>query len=636
MIKLIRRNQRVFLAGLTILSMLVFVVQRGSGGQGNDADHVYGTINGKTIYTSELVQARAEIQAMQHSVRFDSPYGGSRPMLDLVFGPEIGETIASKPELFVMLTREADAANIQAPRDEIETIMVNRAKGLDPDSDEYAAARAGVADVYKILLRFQQVESAVKVSRPMVDHALVSGSEALNLNAVQLNASDYLSKAPAPTTQQMQEQFTAFKDSLPQHPVPTTNPFGFGYKLPMRSKLQYIRVSPEALADAVVATKSSYEWEVAARKYYLNNPQEFTKPASTQPATAAAEPGTQPAIQLTFDQAKDQVLKTIRMPELREKMEAVRDYIISTMNSDYQAYLKFCTENKGGNEPDSSLGVPYASVSYISKLTDMVKARFNVAIVGTIMPDYLSTAQIADIPLIRNKELTDFVEQQGQAYLALINPADPKKNDPRAPAILTKPSGPIVGTAEQADIVGIVFARLSAVKPSEAPAEMKDVQSQVVADLKLSEAYKLAKAEADTIQAAAEKTNLAIAALTTGKSIVPLVGEDAVRMSSNDIKVFYPPLGDSAPSFTSQAFEMTAHYDPKTDPHPVQTIGLPEQGRLFVVQLIDVKADWDTENYYKSVLEAQMESRDEQAQKLRQGWFSYDAVVKRMGFKSSK
>jgi hypothetical protein len=198
-----------------------------------------------------------------------------------------------------------------------------------------------------------------------------------------------------------------------------------------------------------------------------------------------------------------------------------------------------------------------------------------------------------------------------------------------------KPSGPIYGSEQQANIVGIVFARVSDVKPSAPPADIREVQQQVVEDVKLAAAYKLAQAEADAIQAAAKNANLAVAALIARKSVIPLKGDDAVTLSSNDFKVIYPPLADSAPSFTKQAFEMTAKFDPKSNPHPIQTIALPEQGRLFVVQLSDVRAEWDSETFYRTAMGAAAECSGELTQVLRPQWFNYDDVVKRVGFKAT-
>ena len=630
MIKVIRRHQKKFLAGLTIFSMVAFLVNRGSSGQGSSSDREYGTVLGKPIYTSDLAEARAELQALSRSVRLTGEDGQPRSILAFL-GPEVSQEIVSKPEWFLMLSREADAANIQADRDEVESIMVNDVpKDVDRDSDLYAAARAGVVDLLKIFIRFQQLESAVKVSKPMLDSMLARYGESLSVNLVQVNGSDFLAKVPPPTTQQVQDQFTAFASFSPHKPVPTTNPFGFGYKLPMRSKIQYLRISTDEVAAAVIATKSTYDWEVAARKYFLNNPQEFTKPATTNPTTAPSG-AAQPAIQLTFDQAHDQVLKAIRTPLVKALMDQVQSYLTATLNADYQAYLQFCTSGKGGVEPDSSQGVGYSTFTYVSKLIDTVKSRFNVAIHGSEMPDYLSTEQIGGILGIGTTKLTEFVDKQALAYLDLVS-----KKDPSAPAILMKPSLPLPGSEDQTNVSSIVFVRLAGVKPSEAPADMTGIRSQVEADVRTAAAFKLAQAQAAALQSAARQGNLAIAAIAAGKTIIPLQGENAISMYSNDIKGVYPPLGDSGPSFSKQAFDMMGTYDPRTNPHPVQTIELPEQDRLFVAQLTDVTASWDAESYYRTALEYAGEATSAQNRKLSEDWFNYDAVVQRVGFKPIK
>ncbi len=628
MIKVIRRHQKKFLAGLTIFSMVAFLVQRGSSGQGSGADPVYATIYGKKIYASDMAQAHAELQALTHSVRFTGRDGVPHSMLDVFFGPEMSQAISSKPEWFLMLREEADAANIQVSNDEVQSVLANEAKDLDPDSDNYIAAKAGVTDIYKILTRYQQVATAIKVSKPMRDNVLAKSGETLQMNLVQLNASDFLTKVAPPTTQQVQEQFNRFAGSTPHVVVADTNIFGFGYKVPLRSKVQYIRISSDAIGAAVAATKTAYEWEVAARKYYLNNAAEFSlKPVTTGPASM---PTTMASVPQTYEQAHDQVLRAVRTPMVNALTDQVRSYIASTLNTDYQAYLQFCTSGGNGLEADSSIGARYSSFTYLSKLIDAVKSRFNVQITASETPDY-SLTQIGDIPGVGSTSLASFVEQQAQTYLDKVD-----KKDPSAPAILTKPSPAFAGSNDVKNVTAIVFARLSEVLPSQAATDISGILPQVEGDVRLAAAYKLAEGQAEALQSTARSTGLVMAASASGQAVIPVLGDNALSSYSTDVKGVFPPLADAAGSFTKQAFTIMGSYDPKTNPHPVQIIALPEQGRLFVAQLTEVNAIWNAESYFTTAMEFAGEATRDEDEKLREGWFRYDAVVQRTGFKVNK
>jgi hypothetical protein len=637
MIKLIRRNQRTVLTGLTIVSMVMFVVnQRGSNGQQNRADPIYATANGKPIHSSDMANAKAELQSVARFVRFPNQYGGSESLLDRLFGNELAGAISGKPEWFLMLRSEADAAGISAEKDAVNEIITNFAKDpvtdqpLDPATDTYQATLAGVTDCLRIFERYQQVKGAVKTSRPERDHDLALQNQRLEMDVVQISANDFLTKVPPPTTQQIQDQFNQFKDTTPHQPNPTTNPFGFGYKLPIRSKVQYIRVSREAVTNVIVGTKSPYDWEVAARKYYLNNPSQFDlKPPTTNPTDL---PSTAPAIPQTFDQARDRVLDAIRSPLVDAKIDAVQGFINSTLNTDYQKYQQYVVAGKTGTEPDSSMGAPYSSFVYLVRLSTAVQTKFGV-VAPVNQTDLLGADKLSAIPEVGTPGVVDFVQRQEAAYFDKVN-----KNDPAAPAFMLKPSQPldmyVKKDASDADkqIAVMLFLRLDDIQGAQAPADVLLAEAQVTQDLKLQAAYKLAQAQAAALATAGKLTTLPAAAFATRQVVIPLQGDDAISAFSTDIRPIVPTLGDSAKSFIEQAYLMTGSYNPTTNPHPIQSIELPEQARVFVAQLTAVKADWNSDSYFRNVMMTQAQAGEEFDRLLRAGWFDLEAVKKRTGF----
>jgi hypothetical protein len=639
MVKLIRRNQKTFLTGLTIVSMITFLISYGTGGNRNGAaDGVYGTLNGTKIYISEVQSAKAELSAvnrMSYEGRDYQPHSLVEAILNAPGLPEeamarlgLPTELAEKPELLVMLRHEADAADIQANNDQVQTIMVNQGKEMDQDSDQYRAARAGVQDLLKIRARFEQIAGAVKVSKPQADTLLARYAEKLELNLVQLSASDFTAKVPPPTTQQVQDQFTKFADTPANHPN-DTDPFGFGYRLPLRTRLQYVEVPIGVIKAAVIATKSPYEWKVAAEKYYLKHATDFTSPAPVQGPTTG--PSALPPIQQTFDQAQDHVLDIIRQPLVDSMCLDVQSFINSTLNTDYAAYLDYCKSGSTAGEPDSSLGVAYSSFSYISKLIERVKSRFNLVIIGGQTPEYLSIKDVGLIPGVGSAKLADFAQRQANTYLDLLN-----KKDPAAPAVLTKPSPPPYNASDPKSNPNIIFARLIAALPEQAPPSVASVQSQVESDVKTAAAYQLAQDLAASISLSAKTGNLVVAAIASGHPIISLQGESALSYQAVDVNGLYPPLGDSVSSFTKQAFELLSDFNPTPNPHPVRTIDLKEQALLFVAQLTGVKARWSEDSYFDDQQEARLEAASKPEIALLAEWYNYDAVVKRTGFVPTK
>jgi hypothetical protein len=636
MIKYIRRNQRMFLTGLTIVSMVMFVVsQKGNNGPQDRADPVYATVLGKPVHTSDLANAKAEMQAVAKFFRHPSPYqyGMSVSLLDDLFGRD-ADQIASKPEWFVMLRMEADAADIVVDKDEINEMVANHSKDpatdqpLEPGSDSYLATLAGVTDCMKIFQRYQQVKDAFKISKPERDHELAREDQTLEMNLVQFSAYDFLSKLPPPTTQQIQDQFSKFKDVTPKQPNPTTNPFGFGYKLPIRAKVQYLRLSRDAATAAVIKTKTPYDWEVAGRKYYLNNPSEFDlKPVTTGPTTM---PSTAPATPQTFEQAHDKVLTAIRNPLIDEKMDAVQSYVNSTLNTDYQKYQHFCADGTG-DEPDSSLGVRYSSFSYLARLSDAVQAKFGVTL-STNETDLLSLEKIAALPELGTGDAVEDAMKFMQQQIASFFDKQSKK-DPAAAAAMMKPSQPLISRdSDEKTVNAVLFARMNDIEPAQAPSDVSVVQADVIKDLNLQAGYKLAQDQAATLATAARPAGLSAAAFAMSKPVIVLKDADAISAFSTDIKPIVPPLGEAAKSFTDQAYKMTGSYDPTNNPHPIQNIELPTQGRVFVAQLTGVKADWNSESYFRDVMMTQAQAGQAIDQTMRIGWFDFEAAKKRTSF----
>jgi hypothetical protein len=587
MIKLIRNNQKTVLTGLTIFSMVAFLVNRGNGTKDGSSDRVFATANGQKIYLSEFQEARAEQQALRQYFLFDPRQS------------EVSAVVNGKDELFMLLRHEANQLGIHANKDEVQTILKNETRPLDVNSDEYTLLSNGVGDLLKIMTRVTMLAQAEKTSRPQVDQQLALDDESLKVKLVQFQAADFADKVPAPTPQQVQEQFTKYASTVPRQPNETDNPFGFGYKLPQRAAFQYIRVTDDELNQAAIATEDAYTWDVDAHKYYY-------KHLSDYPATVPTTGPIGPMLPKRFDEVKGVILEKLHKEKADDLRTQVTLFITSTMNADWQNYSKFIAGGAKGAEPDSSLGEPYTSFKYLIKLDEAVHTKFNVEVTDHTT-DYLperdfNTPELdySTLAGVGSAAVTTFITNRCNEYLDLK-----KENDPTAPATLVEPSASLAGPQE-----GIrVFIRLTDVKPAEAPADVSVVRAEVESDIRIAKAYDLAKQQADALALAAKAGTLDIAAAAVGRSEISTevtakvlandpAGQAAWAKINQEVK---PPLHDNDRlPFVKQAYKLLTVYDAQRVMHPVGVIELQSlpNSRVMVGQLQSLSAEWDDKSFF--------------------------------------
>ena len=636
MLKIIRNNQKKFVAGLAAVSMVMFVYtgRSGSDRSGRD-DRAFGTVaGGSPLMASDVNGALQELSAVnQYARQFEyqevGPQGAS--LVDLLLGRDVAQLVTHKPELFALLRREAAAA-AGGPVDpqRVKAFMDARLGGTGPtgqpidvptpNTDAYDLIQAGVADLLLVHDNFARVTTAFKASGPAVDHSLATVEQTIQLNLIPVPADAMSAQVKPPTPAQLDAQFKAFADVAADHPDPVGNPFGFGYRSPVRVRLQYLRVTRESLEKSVVDTKSAYEWDVAARKRFY----------ADRKATAA--PGT-PTSQPTATDVAD-ALKAVRVRPVQEKQDAVQQYLTATLNRDYQTYAAGLTPTTG------PAAAAYQNLDYLRGLVDQVQAKFAVHVdldetkdltgkavnaipgLGTAAASLSAASSSSSSPA--DGTLPGFVLDRATAYLS--------KPDPKPPAAtvdLLRPSAAFTeGYAEPP--AAIDFVRVVAVKPSAAAADLESVHLAVDADCRTVAAYDLAKAQADKLIATAKDGSLAAAVLAAGRQAIPT---QPLTLQSTSVDGLRPPLEDAAPDFLKQAFGLLSTYNPTTNRFPLTVIALPAQRRLFVAQLQFVNARWTADTYYQARLATAAALQQNMVGAARLAWFSPSAIAQRTGFK---
>jgi hypothetical protein len=644
-----KKHQKKILAVFSVGLMVAFAAESGTGGGGGSrTDPVVGKMNGAPVHASELEQASQEWRAMQRyhlgPIIYeilavptpDAQMDGSTWHQSLQQARLIENEIDNNGDLFFLLAREARNAGVRPDTELLQAILTHVAPMLPQDDDQtYSVVRAGLTDLLLIRANFEQVASNVKVSQPLAQRLLATQAQTITLNVVPLPLTDFSHKTPAPTTQQVQAQFEKFSNVDPGVSDLKSNPFGFGYRLPERVKLQYFEISRDAAEKIVQARKTPYDWDVAAHLYYYQHPEDFatTEPSSTQPVASSTTAPTSAPSAKPFDQVHAEALQHVQGPLVDKLVADVQNKITSSLQTDWQLYTR--NTSRPSSSATSGPSAPsfrenYPSYTYLRQLADAVQAQFGLKVdVNEESRDYLSAKDLAALPGIgeasdnpssaNGRDFAAIAMQQADAYLKQTD-----KNTPTARANLMKPSVPLEDGSHN-----IYIFRLTDARPAEPPPSAKDVAGQIDADLRTAGEYKLAKDAAQQLLSSAQTGTLASAAMATGRSVIatePLSGNSFFIAAGLSL------TPQATQSFINQAQQLLSHYDPKTNAHPMELIEIPSDGKIFVAQLSHISAKWTDQNFFATSLLAAAQVRSQLLLALQGNWFANAAVVQRAGY----
>jgi hypothetical protein len=620
MMKLFKRFEKQFVTIVMVLLMITFLAQVGSGrGASRRNDPTIGKANGQPIYQSELAESRAQWQALRQYVqvydptlRQEVPIAGSTDFL----GPAAFRQISDQPELFMLLIHEARNAPLQVNSDDFQTILLNdyhRPANLDDPDAVDGVVHEAVANLLLIKQNFARMAGAIKISQPQRAQFLAQAFQQIKLNLIDLPAADFAAKVPAPDPAQVQKQFDLFANTPPGFPIPGSNPFGFGYRLPDRVKLQYVEIDRAEAEKAIDATKSAYDWDVAARLYWLQHASEFP---ATQPASAQLGPVSPPAPPATaarpYEQVKDQALAAVRDPLVDRLMLDVQGQVVSALTADSR------TSPTTAPSDDSAYAVLHQLVESVQSqqhvkifVTDLTHTFHGMAdLSNSTIVGAIADATAGDVP---------FPQAAMQQAMTYLSPLDKTSPPPRS--FLMQPSSLLTDVARN-----LYIFRLTDAKPAQPAPSVDEARSQIVADLRTAAGYALAKVAGNGLIAAARSRSLDQVAKSAGK---PILTTDAFSLFQPDpgAAVLLQPAARL--TFVQQGFRLLADYNPATRPHPLGLIELPQDQHLFVAQLQSLTPDWRGTHYAQDDVEVAQYLRSQISQQLKQQWMNYDAVVQR-------
>ena len=396
----------------------------------------------------------------------------------------------------------------------------------------------------------------------------------------------------------------------------------------------------------VEASKSEYEWEVEAQKYYLQNQSQFptTQASDTDapfslagPTTAATRSATTQAARSTtrpFAEVKEDAKSRVLLPEVERRATEIQNRIAATMAADYVTFRNAAGgATQPTTEPKSSQGVPYNSYEYMQRLAQAIQRDFKVLPTVAAFDDKLrDTKELAALERIgaatesdTGASFADYVTNAAEAFL----PAE-RREDPTALSLF-EPSRVLRDIGNN-----IYLVRLTAADPAHAPASMAEVADAVRNDVVAAAAFEQSKTDATKLLEQAKQSGLKQAAQSAQKSVL------TVGPFPSDIRGKLPGLefkDDASTSvFAAGAFDLlSAPPPPRQGAQPVGLIEVAKEGKVFVAELADVQQRQQmSRSGATPAAEIERGMHSELERGFEMHWYNFEDVKKRLNYAATE
>jgi len=645
------------LAVAAALLIVVFLLPpgagRGGGGAGGAAGRL-GTIGGgQTVSLADASAATARLRDLTVLVRAQSDPrmpGVEREVSlpELLFGPQLLGQFQQNPLQWYLLLTEARGAGVAVSDAELDEMLSDPTRyrksrdELIPLSGNFnpnirEQLKAELRDLMAVRLYVERGVGSIKISQPLINDHLARNQQQVQLRVSVIEAGAFVGEVQSVSEEELRLQFDAFASNPAGNYDPDRNPFGFGYRIPDRIRIQYIAVPRAEVERAVIASKDESLWEEEAIMYHTQHPGEFqtpvAKPTGDKPAT---QPTTLPTTR-PYAEARGDVLTAIRGPLIEQKELAVLNRMNQQLAADHQKAIappaagKPAPTTQQAEAARTPYGVAYGSFEYLQKLADDVQRQFGVKVAVVSQPGLLSADQI--------REMKDI-------GMAFIDEPSQQMTMPRGAAEYliesTRPllSGAALTRSGLLDLLqpsralrgmdGTMYvARVVEAEQSHAPRTLEEVKADVEKDVRkklvFAKAVDAGQKVLDAAKVAGDLQNAPGAGVvqTTGffdgGGVADIGLKDADAWSYKLVEPAFKLLRDVKSTSQLPVFSL---------------VKLQRDDKVIVAQLMDVKTLLSVSKQSMEHLQAESEV----ARSLMRGvsfeqWFSLDAVSRRLSFK---
>lgn len=629
-LKFFRRHSRIVLLAFMAVLMVVFVIGNaiGRGFGGGNYNAKIGTAFGEPVTLADLRAADRDFQVAASLGLV--PLGLDR----LQF---VSDNARDVSLAICLLKREAQRIGIVIQPSQIKALLQQRGVndyqfntlrdrfGLSRDGMYMAAARILAVGV---LFR-QAAQPAMMVPLPQLQRAYRDFAQTARVKVSLLAAGAFIPQVPPPTEEQILAAFEAGKDRETSH---TDEELVFGYKLPDRVQIEYLTVDPAAIEDLVMIR------EADARQFYEDHQSKYQKPAE---GPLSIDTGSPTMVPQTYEEVRPQVREAVR------SLEAIKDAqrLINAAHA----------EAAGPWELADKTAVDVDRLETFAALAQRFSKQYPVQYEKT---GWLSRDEFNKIAVLAGSVVT--IEGQRFTAADLAFHAGGLGGDDDVPEALPRlallePSPVLMtyrvnATGNTAPYQPVMF-RVVGVKPSAPPASVDEVRDQVIADLKTSEAYKLAAAQANDLaeQAKAVGLDQAVAQAEVLKQLMAAADGQRDQASQplapkpggylEKLLPFEPPRFGRMPTTIRGIRSQLLHdkvfelFDSGklTDGHNVLTVPDAKDTTWIVAEVLEVKP------LYRGEFARVLTSLQQQASRImltnfQSDWCQIDNIKKRTGY----
>lgn len=476
----------------------------------------------------------------------------------------IATGLDKSPQHWLLLVHEAQQAGLVGGPEEarrwIQEMLAANPSGLT--EPQLVARIAGTARqspqlVLEALANMRGVLRMLSIAQalPVSDNrAKAAAAEAQMSAACEIAVLDGKSALPGeapivPTDEQIKAQFDKYKDA-----APGTGEKGFGYRIPDRLKLEWMRIPMAAVRESLAADPRLGSLEL--RKAYLKDPAAFLAPT-----VAGAYP--------EFDSAEEQIRAVVLDRLTRERLLEIGRFVEDQAGLGLRGL-----ERRGGYVTFTDEA--RAQQPTFDSIAKAVSTQFNIPVpeVTAAGDAWMEPQAVASIPGLGTSSTTRFGSQPRRP-IELLRVL---REFGGSPSLIVQEgviSPPLFGPAVQDAPSDLFFFRVVDAEGNHAPASVDEVIEQVRTDLmRIVRFEELMKLEPQ-IEAEALQKGIALVARQYGgnPTFVPRVNEFSAPM--------IPGLGPSPAA--ARAIIEKAMTLPKTTP----IADVPDADRIFAVAVPD-------------------------------------------------
>ena len=633
--KFLQKFGKQILAVVSVLLMIAWVFtpsgnQRPGMAGDNSVIGRFGPSSEK-LYTMDAVRAKNALELLARQ-RVDFM---GRSIADAMFGPVAAKEMTDRPELFALLVKEAEQMGVTASKDQVNEIVQNiLPPDVQQDPDRVENFKYALEQALVVQGGFRRAANVIKISQPLRQHELATQGQGLSVNLVEFDANKFAAKVQPPTTQQIQEQYTKYRDNVRGN-TSTTNPAGFGYRYPDRLKLQYIAVPRMEVRRAVESSREPRRWDVDAYKYYQQNQIQFPTTQQSAPATQQAFSLDTPRKQATtrpFDEVKLEIKNQLISAETDKVQRQIVERIQSILGADYMAY-RSALGTSGATQPTtapaSSLKVPYGRFDYLQALADQVQKQYKVRPTVVSMHDkFITPEETLKIPGLGEVRIG---QENVSTYLgSLVAAFQPEGSKTEGVNLLqlNQPSMTL-----QDGVGNVYLLRVTEAQRSHPPAALVEVVDQVRQDVLMASAFDIAKKDAEKLLKESNVGGLKSAAQAAGLQVITT--GTFLNQPEGQIPG-YVLFGPAKGEFLKQAYKLLSTPPAHPGAQPIRLIELPLIAKVDVAELASVTPLWSPDTNHLVAERAAGMAAQEQSQQFQRDWFDFDSVVARMQYKPTE